>query len=167
MERHYSTSEACRILGVSQRTLRRWISEGKLRAVRVGDRWRIPEGELRRLLGSPREPAGTRVVVYVHKVLSGRESVDRLKLYELREEVRALRSYAELNGWRVVDVIRDVDVVVEERNGLSRLLDMAKRGEVDAVLVYSRVDAFGACYRFAEELLRAYGVRLISARESA
>jgi putative resolvase len=68
MERHYSTREACGILGITNRTIRRWIKEGRIRAVNIGGRWRIPESEIRRLLGQPveeiRTPKVARVVIY-------------------------------------------------------------------------------------------------------
>ncbi|MEM4615146.1 MAG: helix-turn-helix domain-containing protein, partial [Desulfurococcaceae archaeon] len=39
MERYYSTREVCGILGVTNRTLRRWIKEGRIKAVNVYGRW--------------------------------------------------------------------------------------------------------------------------------
>ncbi|MBE9391246.1 helix-turn-helix domain-containing protein [Fervidicoccus fontis] len=41
MERYYSTRKVCEILGIANRTLRRWIAEGRIRAVNVYGRWRI------------------------------------------------------------------------------------------------------------------------------
>lgn len=67
MERHYSTREVCKILGIANRTIRRWIKEGRLRAVNVGGGWRIPESEVKRLLGQVEEiatPRIARVVIY-------------------------------------------------------------------------------------------------------
>lgn len=55
MEKHYTTREVCEILGISNRTLRRWIAEGRVRAVNVYGRWRIPESEVKRILGMPVE----------------------------------------------------------------------------------------------------------------
>jgi len=40
-------------------------------------------------------------------------------------------------------------------------MKLAKLHEVDAVLVYSKKEAFGECSRFIEEALEALGVRLI------
>ena len=51
MERYYSTREVCEILGIANRTIRRWIKEGRIRAVNINGRWRIPESEIKRILG--------------------------------------------------------------------------------------------------------------------
>jgi len=52
MEKLYRIKEALEILGVHPKTLRRWAREGKIKVVRtVGGIRRIPESEIRRLLG--------------------------------------------------------------------------------------------------------------------
>ena len=45
----YSPQEVADFLGVKVRSVYRWIREGKLNAVKVGQ-WRISENELQRLL---------------------------------------------------------------------------------------------------------------------
>ncbi len=43
--------EACKILSISYVSLRRWIKEGKIRAVQtLGGKYRIPESEVKRPL---------------------------------------------------------------------------------------------------------------------
>jgi excisionase family DNA binding protein len=60
MERLYTLKEAKRLLGVTTKTIQRWDKEGKVRVVRtVGGRRRIPESEIKRILGLKEE----RVVV--------------------------------------------------------------------------------------------------------
>ena len=50
MERHYTLSEAARILGVTTQTLRTWDKTGKINVIRTpGNQRRIPESELLRL----------------------------------------------------------------------------------------------------------------------
>src|SRR5215204_4347590 len=46
-ERHVSLSTVAGQLGVSERTVRRWIKAGKLRAYRPGRDFRIPESALK------------------------------------------------------------------------------------------------------------------------
>ena len=54
--------EASRLLGVTVRTIQRWDKEGKIRCVRtVGGKRRVPESEVRRILGIREE---RRVVGY-------------------------------------------------------------------------------------------------------
>jgi len=49
-ERHVPLSTVAGRLGVSERTVRRWIKAGKLRATRPGRDYRIPESALRELI---------------------------------------------------------------------------------------------------------------------
>lgn len=49
--RLYSLTEVEGILGVSHRTLLRWITDGKLKAVKVGSRWKVSEDTLKAILG--------------------------------------------------------------------------------------------------------------------
>ena len=51
MERLLTLKEACKLLGIHPNTLRKWDKQGKIRVVRtVGDRRRIPESEVKRLM---------------------------------------------------------------------------------------------------------------------
>src|SRR5215204_2689195 len=49
-ERHWSLSEVAGLMGVSERTVRRWIKSGKLRAYKPGRDYRIPESALRQFV---------------------------------------------------------------------------------------------------------------------
>jgi excisionase family DNA binding protein len=49
-ERHVPLSTVAGRLGVSERTVRRWIKAGKLKATRPGRDYRIPESALRELV---------------------------------------------------------------------------------------------------------------------
>ena len=52
MEKHLRLSQAAQLLGVSAKTLRTWENAGKINAIRTpGNQRRIPESEIRRLLG--------------------------------------------------------------------------------------------------------------------
>ena len=46
----YSVKESAALLDVSIRTVQRWIDGGTLQAFRVGGRWRVPAGEIARVL---------------------------------------------------------------------------------------------------------------------
>lgn len=51
-EKMYTTGEVARLLGVDYVTVARWARDGKIKAVRTpGGHWRIPESEVKRLLG--------------------------------------------------------------------------------------------------------------------
>lgn len=47
----YTLTEVEGILGVSHRTLLRWVTEGKIKAVKIGSRWKISEDTLKDILG--------------------------------------------------------------------------------------------------------------------
>jgi len=44
------TGRAAKLLGVHKVTVLRWIKEGKIKAVRFGKEYRIPEDEIKRLI---------------------------------------------------------------------------------------------------------------------
>ena len=46
----YSIKEAAALLDVSIRSVQRWIDGGTLKAFKIGGRWRVPAGEIARLL---------------------------------------------------------------------------------------------------------------------
>ena len=161
MERHYSTRKVCEILGIANRTLRRWIKEGKIRAVNIGGRWRIPESEIKRILGQPVEemetPRVARVIIYAR--VSGANQKK-----ELENQVEALKKYVEQNNWKLVGVVKDLaSGLKEDRRGLWKLVDMAKKHEFDILLVAykDRLTRFG--FKYLEELFKTYGVKVIVA----
>ena len=55
-EKLYTLKQASEILGVHPKTIQKWDREGKIRVVRTpGGRRRIPESEIKRLLGIQEE----------------------------------------------------------------------------------------------------------------
>ncbi|MCD6084401.1 MAG: IS607 family transposase [Desulfurococcales archaeon] len=161
MERHYSTGEVCEILGIANRTLRRWIKEGRIRAININGRWRIPESEIKRLLGRSVEeiktPRVARVIIYTR--VSGAN-----QKRELENQVEALKKYVEQNNWKLVGVVKDIaSGLKEDRRGLWKLVEMAKRHEFDVLLVAyrDRLTRFG--FKYLEELFKAYGVKVMVA----
>ncbi|HDM92516.1 MAG TPA: helix-turn-helix domain-containing protein [Candidatus Korarchaeota archaeon] len=80
------------LLGVSTTTLRRWIYAGKVRAVRTQEgHFRIPESEVKRLLGGVKE---VRAAIYAR--------VSRDQLEDLKRQVERLEDYCSAKGYRVV-----------------------------------------------------------------
>jgi len=74
MERHYTLSEASKLLGVTAQTLRAWDRDGKIRTIRTpGNQRRIPESEIERLCGinetktTPRETSRDNSVLLMCK----------------------------------------------------------------------------------------------------
>lgn len=48
-EKLYSVDETAEILGIHPMTVRKWLTAGKIRGVKVGRLWRIPESSLQEL----------------------------------------------------------------------------------------------------------------------
>ena len=46
----YTTAEAAQLLKISTRTMRKYIENGKIKAVRLGRGWRIPEQSINELI---------------------------------------------------------------------------------------------------------------------
>lgn len=46
----YTLTECESILGLSHRSLLRWVTEGKIKAVKIGGRWKVSEDTLRDIL---------------------------------------------------------------------------------------------------------------------
>ena len=55
MGEYFTPQEVAGKLKVNIHTVYRWIREGKLDAVKIGDLWRIPESVLREFLRQPEE----------------------------------------------------------------------------------------------------------------
>ena len=92
MERLYTLKEAKRLLGVTTKTIQRWDKEGKIRVVRtVGGRRRIPESEIKRILGLKEE----RVVVGYARVSSTTQKDD------LERQKQLIHSYAKDKGYEI------------------------------------------------------------------
>ncbi|NPA70894.1 MAG: recombinase family protein [Crenarchaeota archaeon] len=91
-ERLYRTKEVAELLNISVSGVKKWIKEGKIRAIRVGRFWMIPESEIRRIL-SGIKPSEVRAVIYA-RVSSHKQKKDG----NLDRQVERLRSYCSAKG---------------------------------------------------------------------
>jgi len=146
--------EVCRILGVSYPTLRRWIKEGKIRAIQtIGGKYRIPESEVKRLLSGVIGKE-VRAVIYA-RVSSSEQKTD------LERQVQYLTQYCSAKGYRVVDILSDVASGLNtERKSLLKLFDYAVNRQVDVVVVTykDRLTRFG--FEYLEYFFKQYGVSI-------
>lgn len=72
-----------------------------------------------------------------------------------------MRKYVEQNNWKLVGVVKDVaSGLKEDRKGLLKLVEMAKKREFDVLLVAykDRLTRFG--FKYLEGLFKAYGVKI-------
>ena len=144
--------EAAKILGVSVRTIQRWDKSGKIRCVRTpGGKRRVPESEIRRILGLSEE----RVVVGYARVSS------RSQRDDLERQVLAIREYASQRGYELVEVITDIGSGLNERRkGYLKLLDMVAERRVGRVIVVypDRLTRFG--FSTLRRLFQAFGTEI-------
>lgn len=139
-------------LGLHPFTVRRWIKQGKIQAVRVGLEARIPRTEIERLVGK----ADERLLVLYGRV-SGQGQRD-----DLETQLARLQRWAQTDrpGIRAV-VLSDIGSGLSTtRRQLARLLKMVcedRVGEV-AITYADRLTRFGQDY--LELLFGSFGVRL-------
>ncbi|PVU73688.1 IS607 family transposase [Sulfolobales archaeon SCGC AB-777_J03] len=156
MERYLTPSEVAEIFGMSRSGVIKWIREGKIKAIEVNGRWRIPYSEIERLVSG-----GGRVkqVALYARVSSNTQKDDlERQLVALREWVRKT-----LGGVSVIEVKDIGSGLKEDRRGLKKLIELAKKRQIDAVVVAykDRLTRFG--FEYLVELFKAYGVNVIVA----
>ena len=156
-ERLLSPSEVAKIFGVTRAVVIKWIRTGKIRAIEVHGRWRIPYSEVERLLrGEVSRPR--RVTIYAR--VSGSTQRD-----DLERQLRALREWVK-KTYGDVDVVEVTDIasgVNTKRRGFWKLIEMTRRRQIDAVVAAyrDRLTRFG--FEYLEEFFKAYGVKVVVA----
>lgn len=153
LEKHYTVNEACRLLGITAWTLRRWDKLGKIRVVRtVGGRRRVPESEIKRLLGlKVTEPSG-KVAIYAR--VSSSDQKD-----DLQRQRDRLLNYAKRREYEVVEVLTDVaSGLNEKRRGLAKAFKLAEKGKIGRLIVEhkDRLARFG--FNYLKRFFNSYGV---------
>ncbi|MGC9187625.1 MAG: IS607 family transposase [Fervidicoccaceae archaeon] len=153
-ERLLRPKEVCELLGVSYITLRRWIKEGRVKAVQtIGGKYRIPESEVRRIL-SGAEVREIRAVIYTR--VSSSDQKDSLE-----RQIQYLTQYCISRGYKVVDILSDVASGLKtDRRGLLKLFNYVASRQVDVVVVTyrDRLTRFG--FEYLEYFFKQYGVRI-------
>jgi putative resolvase len=137
LEKLYTLKEAKKLLGVTTRTIQRWDKDGKMRVVRtLGGRRRIPESEIKRILGLSEE----RAVIGYARVSP---STQRDDLQRQRENIAA---YARERGYGEIEVLADIGSGLNERRkNFLKLLEMVSGKRVSRVIVAyeDRLTRFG------------------------
>jgi len=154
-KRLYRTREVAELLNLSVSGVKKWIKEGKIRAIRVGRFWMIPESEVRRLLFGVK-PSEIRAVIYA-RVSSHKQKKDG----NLNRQIERLRSYCSAKGYKVVDVITDVaSGLKEDRSGLLKLFDIVEKRQIDVVVVEfkDRLTRFG--FEYLKRYFKSHGVKI-------
>ena len=107
----------------------------------VGGIRRIPESEIRRLLGEEvkiDEIREVRVVLYA-----------RAYDQHLDRQLELVRKYAQKKGYKIVEEVKDrASGLKEDRRGIKRIFELAEKGLIDKVIVMypDRLARFGLKY---------------------
>ncbi|ACX52895.1 DNA binding domain protein, excisionase family [Ammonifex degensii KC4] len=159
MEKLYPLHEACRILGVSLKTLQRWDKAGKIRVVRTpGGRRRVPESEVRRLLGVEKPPVPRERALAIYARVSSHEQKAR---GDLDRQVESVRKKFDPRLFDDVLVVTDVSSGLNDRRkGLTRLMTLAREGKITdlAVSYKDRLTRFG--FNYLKAYFENYGVKI-------
>ena len=154
-ERLLPPREACKRLGISFITLKRWIYSGKIRAVRTPTgRWMIPESEIERIIGGKGERKEIRAVIYARVSASDQKS-------GLERQLQYLTQYCSAKGYRVVDILSDVASGLKtNRRGLMKLFNYVVNRRVDVVVITykDRLTRFG--FEYLEYFFKQFGVNI-------
>src|SRR5215208_8322813 len=125
VENHLSLAEAAERMGISERTARRWIKSGKLRAYKPGRDYRIPESALRALVKeseiSPKAPAS----LSQRSLFNGLEEERRAAQEAAAENARLLREHGLT---RMADLLSALRESMERRED-----DTVRRGYVTGI----------------------------------
>jgi excisionase family DNA binding protein len=150
-EQYLTTREFARVLCVSRVTVIKWIKKGRIAAYSVHSRWRIPYSEVERVLRGVQRVE--RVAIYARASSSTQKS-------DLERQVESLKLWVSKNfpNAEYVVVTDVASGLKEDRKGLRKLIEMAKRREVQAVVVAyrDRLTRFG--FEYLKTLFNTLGV---------
>jgi len=153
--------EAAKYTGLHPHTLRKYIDRGTIKGVRIGKHRYVEKAELDRLMDiTKRKPSG--VAVYVR--VSTKKQQEAGNLSRQRER---LLNYCVANGLKVVEVIEDVaSGINENRRGLKKLFTLARKGDVNAIVVEYKDRLARFDFRYLEEAFASYGVKIMVVEEN-
>jgi len=151
-ERLYTIKEAKKLLGVTTWTIQQWDRQGKIKCVRtVGGRRRIPESEIKRILGLKEE----RKVVGYARVSSTAQKGD------LERQKQLIEDYAKERGYGEIQMLIDIGSGLNEnRKSFLRLLEMVAERKVSKVIVAykDRLTRFG--FETLSRMFQAFGTAI-------
>ena len=144
--------EASKLLGVHVKTIQKWDKQGKIRCVRtVGGKRRVPESEIKRILGIHEE---RKIIGYV-RVSSNTQKDD------LERQIELIKNYAGEKEWEI-EILKDIGSgLKEDRRSFQKLLRMVMNREVSKVIVAypDRLTRFG--FKTLKEFFKSYGTEIV------
>lgn len=151
-EKLYTIKEAKKLLGVTTWTIQQWDRQGKIRCVRtLGGRRRIPESEIKRILGLREE----RIVVGYARVSSSTQKDD------LKRQKQLISSYAKEKGYGEIQVLTDIGSGLNEnRKNFLKLLNMVSERKISKLIIAyeDRLTRFG--FETLKKMFTTFGTEI-------
>ena len=136
----------------------KWIKSGRITAYSVHGKWRIPYSEVERLLKGVQR---VKCVAIYARVSSNTQKND------LERQVEALKLWVSKNfpNAEYIVVTDITSGLKEDRRGLRKLIEMARRKEIQAIVVAyrNRLTRFG--FEYLKTLFNTFGVDVYVAFE--
>ncbi len=155
MDKLYRMGKAAQLMDVHPNTIRRWEAEGKLHCEWTpgGKERRIPESEIRRIMGTAEDNADA-VVLYGR--VSGHGQKNDLKTQVKCLEVEFAPRFAQVHT--ITDVGSGLNA---RRRGLRKLFDLARSRSARAVAITykDRLTCFG--FEYLEAFFTAHDVEVL------
>ncbi len=160
MEKLYTLRDACDILQIDPTTLRKWDREGKIKCIRLQNRYRrIPESEINRVLGRQDD---RKTCIYARVSSIGQKR-------DLDRQIERLKSFSPES-----EIVADIRSGMKfERPGFIKLLDMVEDDNISTIYIThrDRLARFGfdlvrkICEIHGTEIVEIDGEEILSANE--
>ena len=159
-EKLYRIGKASQQLGVTIQTVRNWIYSGKIQTLRTaGGEHRIPESEIRRILGIPAPKKQT--VIYSRVSSHGQKA-------DLETQERLLEQFALENGYTNLVKFRDIASGLNpKRRGLQKIFKLIDTNQIDTIIVNykDRLTRFG--FEYLESYFHSQGAKVLVLNQEA
>ncbi|MBM3237878.1 IS607 family transposase [Candidatus Poribacteria bacterium] len=154
MERHYTPKEAGILLGISVGHLQRLDREGKIKCIRTtGGRRRIPESEIKRILGEKRPHA---LALYARV-----SSHEQKQKGDLKRQIETIKANFPIDEYSAVYEITDVSSGLnDKRKGLIQLISLAEEEKISDIVITFKDRLTRFSYNYLEQFFSFLGVKI-------
>ncbi len=156
-EKLYTPKQVCEILGIHIRTLQNWDKKGKIKIIRTpSNRRKVRESEINKILGDINKESNNRTVIYARV-----SSYEQKTKGDLDRQIGYITHKLSMNNITDVIVVTDVGSGLnDKREGLTKVMDMAKNGDIKMVAITykERLTRFG--FNYLETYFNNYGVKI-------
>ena len=160
MDKLYSISKTAYILGVSQKTLRIWDKENKLKAILTsGGHRRYKESDINKLIGNDETQNNTKeVCVTYSRVSSQKQKISG----DLDRQSQRLSEYCAKHNLYVEYIIKDCGSGLnDKRSGFTQLTNLVVNKKVNKVLVEHKDRLTRFQFNFIERMYKEFGCEII------